>query len=154
MESLGKQLHDAALTVSGASKTRIDYIAGEIADTVINEGKDPFHILATAARNAHFWKSVIDNLKPYAVERITKAVSVRNVHFTVTSSGKIDYSSDPTWSELERQIQALRAEQKEVEDVLKKQRFNSSEVDEATGEVFEIGHADRSAQKKTLTIKF
>lgn len=150
MESLEQRLALART----ASKTHIEGITGEIADEIINSKQDPFFVLATAARNAHFWSTLRDSLKPYAAQRIHSAVSVDEVKFLVSSSGKIDYSSDPTWNDLETRIQQLRAQQKEVEKVLQKQRADSSEIDPETGEIFEVGHANRSQQKKTLTIKF
>lgn len=148
------RLRYAESLIAKKTKEEISELAYDVVLEAVESGADLLEVLEREARISHLHSEIVENLRPHVASLVSSPVSVNGVTFSVKSTGKLDYSSDATWRMIYEKEKEFAAQRKEIEAVLKKQKEDTIDFDQNTGEVFEIGHADRSAQKKTLTIKF
>lgn len=125
------------------TKGNVESIAQHIANSVIDDGADPFETIAKIeaikavceeARkklDAH----VRSELEKYGKEGIKKL----DAKFELAEVGvKYDYSGDPVWSRIAQQITPLQEAMKEREKRLKTVTKTMIETDPETGETFEV----------------
>lgn len=87
-----------------------------------------------------FLSAVMDEIKKYGKDHTT----ARGVKFELAETGtKYDYSANPEWEALDKELKAVQAKKKELEERLKKIPAGNALVDEATGETL-LGPAKTS----------
>lgn len=88
----------------------------------------------------NFRAAVMDEIKKYGKYYTTD----KGVKFELAETGtKYDYSNNPEWEALDKELKAVQAKKKELEERLKKIPAGNALVDESTGETL-IGPAKSS----------
>lgn len=87
-----------------------------------------------------FKQAVMDEISKYGKDHTT----ARGVKFELAETGtKYDYSNNPEWVSIEKELKAMQDRKKALEDKLKKIPAGAALVDESTGETL-IGPAKTS----------
>lgn len=95
-----------------------------------------------------FRSAVMDEIKKYGKDHTT----ARGVKFELAETGtKYDYSANPEWEALDKELKAVQAKKKELEERLKKIPAGNALVDESTGETL-IGPAKTSKSSFKITL--
>ena len=119
-------------------KSEILELARQNAAEVVRSGKyDLLRVYVELKRYELYLKEVIKALQEPTLQSLPakKSVELPSARLRVYTRRKYDFSVDPTWSELDRQIKELQDRKKEREKLLKTTGKVPIEVDEQTGEV-------------------
>jgi len=93
--------------------------------------KDVIHGTEGSEGDKEFRSAVMDEIKKYGKGYTTG----RGVKFELAETGtKYDYSANPEWDALDKQIKAIQEKKNEIEKRLKMIPAGSALVDESTGE--------------------
>ncbi len=119
-------------------KSEILELARRNAAEVVRSGKyDLMRVYVELKRYELYLKEVIENLKGPTLASLPedKTVDLESARLRVFTRRKYDFSVDPTWNSLDRQIKELTEQKKQREKELKATGKVPLEVDAETGEV-------------------
>jgi len=133
----------------------------EVVSTVVervNDGwVDPLDALIYAKKGELLFKEVISGIKSKVEVPAEKGYTKYHAQLTEKMSGvKYDYSEcgDPTWNDLQAQIDKLTTEKKDRESFLKSLKKETTIVDDESGEVITLQPPVKSGSMSiALTLK-
>jgi hypothetical protein len=133
------------------SKTNIDVVSKQIADTVINGFADPVELSVRCKFAIEVLTSALKQVQEQTIKEVGSKMNILGSDIEVIEAGvKYDYSANENWQILEMQIKPLREKQKELEkQIAVATKISKSIIDEDTGEVI----ASPVTRTSTTTLK-
>lgn len=119
------------------SKSNIEVVSQQLADTVLNGNADPLEFAIRCKFAIECLSAAMDTVKDVALNNLDKETTLLGAKLEVAESGvKYDYSANETWKGIESELKPLLDKKKVIEDKIKMAtKIGNSIIDEETGEV-------------------